>query len=805
MRTPSNRSTVRLMVALTAWSCIVGWPAPTDAAENVPDRGELELWYDAPATEWTEALPVGNGTMGGMVFGGVEHARFQLNDDTLWSGGPHNYAHPGAAAYLPELRRLLVAGRQQEAEQLAMEHFMSVPLRQMAFQPLGDLEIEFPDRGATEAYRRSLDLNTAVATTTCRAGGATYTRQTFASHPDQAIVIHIACDQPGALEFTATVSSPQADVAIARVDDRTLLATGRAQDFEVRGAGTSKGQMKFAVHVRILSTDGDVAVNDEKLQIRAATEATLLITAATNFVNYRDISADPINRSLRKLELASSHSFDELRDAHVHDHQELFHRVSLQLGTSPSKDLPTDERVLANSSTPDPKLVELLFQYGRYLMIASSRPGSQPANLQGIWNDQLQPPWDSKYTVNINTEMNYWLTEPCNLTECGEPLFAALADLAQSGRDTAQAHYDGRGWVLHHNFDLWRGTAPINASNHGIWVTGGAWLCQHLWWHYLYTGDEEFLRARAYPIMKGASEFFVDFLFEDPRSDERWLISGPSNSPEQGGLVLGPTMDHQIIRNLFANTIDAAEILDVDASFRGELSQLKDRIAPNQIGQHGQLQEWLEDVDDPNNRHRHVSHLWGLFPGNEITPDTAELFAAAKKSLEMRGDGGTGWSLAWKINLWARLLDGDHAHRMVGNLLTLTGSPKSDHRGGGVYPNLFDAHPPFQIDGNFGATNGICEMLLQSHRQCEDGTHLIQLLPALPTAWSEGEVTGLRARGGFEFDIRWRDGKLSDLTIRSLLGNPLTVTHGDERTRLDTAPNQVLRFDGQLNTMDGDP
>ncbi len=431
-------------------------------------------------------------------------------------------------------------------------------------------------------------------------------------------------------------------------------------------------------------------------------------------------------------------------------------------------------------------------------MICSSRPGSQPANLQGVWNDSLKPPWESKYTTNINLEMNYWLVEPCDLPECAEPLFQALKEVAESGRITAREQYGVPGWVLHHNFDIWRGAAPINASNHGIWPSGGAWLCQQLWEHYLYSGDEEFLRDTAYPLMKGAAKFFANYLVEDPRDDRQWLISGPSNSPEIGGLVMGPTMDHQIIRSLFANTIEAAQILDVDPKLRNQLEALRPRIAPNQIGKYGQLQEWLEDIDDPALKHRHVSHLWGLFPGHEITSDTPDLLAAAQKSLEFRGDEGTGWSRAWKINFWARLGDGDHAHKVLQGLLTLTGSSLTDYRGGGVYPNLFDAHPPFQIDGNFGAANGICEMLVQSHRRTKDGTRLIELLPALPHAWPNGELTGVRTRSGFQVDLRWSAGRLANCRVRSLLGKPAVLKYGDQETKLTLAAGEVANFDEQL-------
>jgi alpha-L-fucosidase 2 len=543
---------------------------------------------------------------------------------------------------------------------------------------------------------------------------------------------------------------------------------------------------------------GRRSVRDGRIAISGATTATLLLVGATNFVDYQDVSADPHRRNDLVLGRQRGKSYAMLRAAHVADHQALFRRVTLDLGSTPAAGRPTGERIRAFSGGDDPQLVALLFQFGRYLLIGSSRTGGQPANLQGIWNDSNRPAWDSKYTCNINTEMNYWHAETANLAECHRPLLDALKDLAASGAITAREHYNARGWVLHHNFDLWRGTAPINASNHGIWPTGGAWLSTHLWEHYLFGRDKEFLRATAYPIMKGAALFFVDALVREPRRG--WLISGPSNSPEQGGLVMGPTMDHQIIRGLFAAVIAASRILDTDADLRRQLEDMRARIAPNQIGQHGQLQEWLEDKDDPKNQHRHVSHMWGLHPGAEITPyGTPDLFAAARRSLEFRGDAATGWSMGWKINLWARLLDGDHAYKILENLVQ-----PADKKKAGLYANLFDAHPPFQIDGNFGATAGIAEMLLQSQDPyatpaapgavASGQAAFVQLLPALPKKFPAGKVTGLRARGGLGVALTWREGKLTEAVLTATSSLPLKVRYAGKEVDIKAQAGRTYRF-----------
>ena len=763
------------------------------AAAAFAQQSPLTLWYNQPAVLWTDALPVGNGQMGAMIFGGAAHERIQFNQHTVWTGEPHDYAHKGAAQSLAKIRELLWAGKQKEAEDLAMREFMSEPLHQKAYQAFGDLSIEMPE-GEIAGYRRWLDLDTGVASVEFTQNGTAYRRDVFASYPGNVIVVRLSSSKPGGLAFQAALKSAHGNSQLAGLPSGELSMTGQVADsairFEARLAATVQG--------------GRQAVRDGKISISGANSATLILAGATNFVNFRDVSADPKPRNTATLAAIRNQSYDALRAAHLKDHQSLFRRVSLDLSSTPAAQLPTDERIAAFAKGDDPALVALLFQYGRYLMIGSSRSGGQPANLQGIWNDSNTPAWDSKYTDNINTEMNYWPVEETNLSECHLPLFDALQDLAQSGAITAREHYNAGGWVLHHNFDLWRGTAPINASNHGIWQTGGAWLSTHLWEHYLFTGDKKFLAATAYPLMKGAALFFVDALVKDPKTG--LLYTGPSNSPEQGGLVMGPTMDREIVRTLFGETIAAARALNVDADLRDRLAAMRQQIAPLQIGHYGQLQEWMEDTDDPSNQHRHVSHLWAVYPGSEITPyGTPDLFKAARQSLIFRGDAATGWSMGWKLNLWARFLDGDHAYKIMRNLL----APAADKAPGvnaraGVFKNLFDAHPPFQIDGNFGATAGIAEMLLQSDDPYGTPTSLtavesgeaafLHLLPALPTALATGKVSGLVARGGFQVALDWQNGKLVKATIAARQSKPLKVRYAGHEIEIQAKAGQTYNL-----------
>lgn len=891
----------------------------------------LELWYNRPATEWVEALPIGNGRLGAMIFGGVADDRIQFNEETLWSGGPRDYNRKGAYQYLDPIRTLLFAGKQREAEDLAGREFLGLksaegnraawvakikailkqknnpsiaayndrnwkaiyvpnydgwekeglgeldgavwfrtsfelpadwkgnPLEldlnkiaeqditfvngvkvgaqdngdariykvpasvlktgknsiailvlntagkggilgykdkgkaigiypvgkpgsklpldgqwkywvqsdkvpqvgeyQARYQPFGDLHFYFDvDTASVTEYRRTLSLADAALTTSYKSRGITFKRTYIASVPDQVIAVNLAADKAGAISFQTALSSPHRNFVLKRIDPHTVALHVQVKDGALFGES----------YVRVATKNGTVTVKDNRLVVTGADEATVWITAATNYRNYKDVSGRPAALCKAVLQQLGQKSFGSVLRDHIKEYQQYFNTLSVDFfnPSAPAANVqrPTDQRLAHFSRSGDPEFIALYLQYGRYLLISSSRPGTYPANLQGIWNDLLSPPWGSKYTTNINAEMNYWPAELLGLSPLHSAFFKMTQEVAASGAETAREYYRAPGWVLHHNTDLWRGTAAINASNHGIWVTGGAWFCEHLWERYLFTKDEVFLRDTAYPLMKGAALFFNSFLVKDPVSG--YLISTPSNSPEQGGLVAGPTMDHQIIRALFKNTIEASKILNKDAAFRNELEEKYPRIAPNKIGRYGQLQEWMQDVDDTTNKHRHVSHLWGVYPGNEINWETTpDLMKAARQSLIYRGDAATGWSLGWKINLWARFKDGNHTYKLIQMLLSPAGS------GAGSYPNLFDAHPPFQIDGNFGGAAGIGEMLLQSH------TSFIDILPALPDALPGGRISGIHARGGLVLDIKWENKQLTALSIKAIANGKASLRY----------------------------
>lgn len=773
----------RLLIPAALAALLVPAFASPALAEAKP-ASPWTLWFTQPAAKWDDALPVGSGRLGAMVFGRTADERIQFNEDTLWTGHPHDYVRKGSAEALPEVRKLLAEGHVRQATTLARARLLSDPVRQKAYQPFGDLHLRFPGIAAVSAYRRELNLETAVARTQFDANGVTYTRDVFASYPDNVIVVHITASRPGSITFDLGLTSPQKDSSTTAGGDQPMLTlTGRVQPDGLR----------FQARALLMTSGGHVTSDGASLHVAGADSATILLVAATSFRNFQDISADPVARCERTLAALptarpESAAYASLLARHEADHEALFNRVHINLGTSPAAALPTDERVRRLKSEggldADPALAALYFQYGRYLLISSSRPGSQPANLQGIWNELLNPPWECKWTLNINAEMNYWPAEVTNLSECAEPLFGLISDLTISGARTAREEYRARGWVVHHNTDLWRGSAPINNID-GIWPTGGAWLCYHLWEHWLFTHDRRFLAKEAYPAMRGASLFFVDSLQRDARTG--WLVTSPSFSPEQGGLTRGPTMDNQLIRSLWEDTIAASRILGTDKKFAAHLATLLPQLPPNQVGRYGQLQEWLTDIDRPNNNHRHMSPLWALYPGADINPADPRIFNAAKVLLRWRGDGSTGWSYAWRMGLWARVDDGAMAYRQLSLLLerrTLT--------------NLFDLCGPFQIDGNFGATAGIAEMLLQSQQRTPSGAVLIDLLPALPAAWPTGSITGLRARDGFVVDLTWSHGRLDRVQLQSLLGAPCRLRIGTRSIDLTTRPGERLTFDGTL-------
>ena len=730
--------------------------------------GGLKLWYDHPSgSTWENALPVGNGRLGAMVYGNVDTETVQLNESSLWSGGPYRNDNPLTFDSLAEIRKLIFEGKQKEAEALANRTIISQQSQGQMFLPAGELHLLFHGTEKYSDYYRELDLNRAMTKTSYRIGPVTYVRETMASLADQVIVMRLTASRHKSISFTALYSTPQPEYKVQTGTGNMLILSGTGIDHE-----HVKGLLRYRVITKFKVAGGTCVSGDTTVSIKNADTVIIYISLATSFKNYQDVTGDEKERAAAYLNKEFSKSYPDMVRAHIAAYRRYFDRVKLDLGTTVAARLPTDLRLKNFDSADDPQFVTLYYQFGRYLLISSSQPGGQPANLQGIWNNKLYPPWDSKYTININAEMNYWPAEKTNLAELHEPFLKMVEEMSASGQQTAKGMYGTRGWMAHHNTDIWRATGAVDGAFWGIWNNGGGWTSQHLWEHYLYGGDKKFLDS-VYPVLRSAALFYADFLIEHPRY--HWLVVCPDMSPEnapkahgESSLDAGVTMTNQIVFDVFTTAIEAAEILNRDAAFADSLKALRNRLPPMHIGQHGQLQEWLDDVDDPTDHHRHISHLYGLFPSSQISPyRTPKLYSAAKQTLIQRGDVSTGWSMGWKVNWWARMLDGNHAYQLIRRQLTPAGTQEG---GGGTYNNLFDAHPPFQIDGNFGCTSGITEMIMQS----ADGE--IHLLPAIPDVWPDGLITGLRARGGFEIvSLHWRKGRISKLEIRSALGGNLRL------------------------------